>query len=84
MTVQAAELNRIKQFCKDKGICSRCMGCNPEGFYMDGELSEEQALKEHGGKYTYCTDCASNYQWGGGNVTWWREWERNAIICESC
>jgi len=71
----------VKQFCKDKSTCSRCVGCNPEGFYQDGELSEDVALRIHGGKFTYCRQCTDReYRYRiipvvNSNIT---------VICESC
>ena len=69
-------MNAVKQYCKgDKKTCSKCVGCNPEGFYQDGELSEREALKLHGGKYIYCTNCVPNYK-----IERWA----NTVICEAC
>lgn len=69
-------MDAVKQYCKgDKSTCSRCVGCNPEGFYQDGELSEGEALRLSGGKYIFCTKCIPPF-----NLKLWA----NTVICESC
>jgi len=71
-------IKTVKQFCKNKNMCSGCVGCNPEGFYMDGEVTDEEALQMHGGKFTYCKACVELL--GGGDTSWMR----SAVLCESC
>ena len=50
---------------------------------MDGEVTGEEALKMHGGKFTYCKKCVQTYEWAGSK-TWPFKWRRNEILCESC
>jgi|TARA_R100000049_G_C1953788_1_gene104429 hypothetical protein len=46
---------------------------------MDGEVTGEEALQMHGGKFTYCKACVQMYEGAGS-----RTWRRNEILCESC
>ena len=50
---------------------------------MDGEVTGEEALQMHGGKFTYCKKCVQTYEWAGSK-TWPFKWRRNEILCESC
>ena len=45
---------------------------------MDGEVTGEEALQMHGGKFTYCKACVELL--GGGDTSWMR----SAVLCESC
>ena len=50
---------------------------------MDREVTDEEALQMHGGKFTYCKACVQTYEWAGSK-TWPFTWRKNEILCESC